>query len=107
MPLGSLHDSGPFPLPFDVNGFGVPGIGSGVATAGGLFVIAGTSDNTIRAFDTSNGELLWSYRMPVDGHSGVSTYEFKGRQYFVTTAGGHEHLGRETGDYILAFTLLQ
>jgi quinoprotein glucose dehydrogenase len=107
VPLGSLHDSGPFTLPFDINGFGVPGIGSGVATAGGLFVIAGTSDNTIRAFDTSNGEMLWSYRMPVDGHSGVSTYEFKGRQYFVTTAGGHEHLGRETGDYILAFTLRQ
>ena len=104
-PLGSLHEQGPFPLPFDINGFGAPGLGSGVVTAGGLFVIAATSDRTIRAFDISNGEVLWSYRMPLDAHSGVSTYEINGRQYFVTTAGGHKHLGRESGDYILAFTL--
>jgi quinoprotein glucose dehydrogenase len=107
VPLGSLHDQGPFPLPFDINGFGIPGIGSGVVTAGGLFVIAGTADRTIRAFDTTNGKMLWSYRMPVDGQSGVSTYEIDSRQYFVTTAGGHHHQGRESGDYILAFTLGQ
>ena len=104
-PLGSLHDQGPFPLPFDINGFGMPGLGSGVSTGGGLFVIAATADRMIRAFDSANGHVLWSYRMPVDAHSGVSTYFYNGRQYFVTTAGGHDFLGRESGDYILAFAL--
>ena len=104
-PLGSLHDQGPLPLPFDINGYGMPGLGSGVSTAGGLFIIAATADRTIRAFDTADGRTLWSYRMPVDAHSGVSTYLYKGRQYIVTTAGGHDFLGRESGDYVLAFAL--
>lgn len=105
VPLGSVHDMLPVPLPFDINGFGVPGIGAGVATAGGLFFMAGTSDRTIRAFDLATGEVLWSMRLPVDAMSGISSIEVDGRQYIVTTAGGHQQLGRETGDYIIAFAL--
>ena len=104
-PLGSIHDLAPFPVPFKINGFGAPGLGSGVLTAGDIFVIGATSDNTLRAFDTKTGEVLWDHDLPVDAMSGVSTYEINGRQYFVTTAGGHSQLARKSGDYIIAFRL--
>ena len=104
-PLGSIHDLAPFPVPFRINGFGAPGLGSGVLTAGGLFVIGATSDSTLRAFDVATGEVLWEHDLPVDAMSGVATYQFNGRQYFVTTAGGHSQLARQSGDYIIAFRL--
>ncbi len=105
VPLGSIHDLAPLPIPFAINGFGAPGIGSGVVTAGNLFVIGATSDRMLRAFSTIDGTELWSHRLPADAMSGVATYRANGKQFFVTTAGGHEFLGRESGDYIIAFAL--
>ncbi len=106
VPLGSIHKLSPIPLPFEINGYGSPGLGSGLATAGGLLFIGATSDSTLRAFDLANGEIRWKHDLPTDAHSGVSSYFYKGRQYIVTTAGVHNQLGRGGGgDYVLAFAL--
>jgi len=88
-----------------IDGFGAPGLGSGMLTAGGIFVIGATSDRTLRALDAGSGEVLWQHALPVDAMSGVSTYMVDGRQYIVTTAGGHSQLDRASGDYIVAFRL--
>jgi len=85
------------------------------ATAGGI-VIMGEGDLTggagsmtwyVTAFDSNNGNRLWSW--PVPGNVGVAapciSYKVDGRQYIAIAIGGSRyHLG-ETGDGIYAFGL--
>lgn len=63
--------------------------GGPVVTAGGLIFIAATTyDNKIRAFDKSNGQLLWEATLPAAGNATPATYEVNGRQFVVIAAGG-------------------
>jgi quinoprotein glucose dehydrogenase len=57
-------------------------------TAGGLIFIGATEDGMFRAFDKTNGELLWEFQMDAPGFSSPSTYEIDGRQYVAIVAGG-------------------
>jgi len=102
--LGSIHEMGPFPLPFHIE-WGTPNLGGGIATAGGLFFIAATMDRQIRAFDVSNGDTLWQYTLPVDATATPMTYVHRGVQYVVVNAGGHAMYNRGYGDYLYAFAL--
>jgi quinoprotein glucose dehydrogenase len=102
--LGSIHEMGPVAAPFHIE-WGTPNLGGGIATAGGLFFIGATMDRQIRAFDTSNGETLWRYTLPVDAAATPMTYETGGRQYVVINAGGHHMFNRDVGDYLYAFAL--
>jgi quinoprotein glucose dehydrogenase len=102
--LGSIHEMGPFPLPFHIE-WGTPNLGGGIATAGGLFFIGATMDRQIRAFDVASGETLWQYTLPVDATATPMTYEYRGRQYVVINAGGHNMFQRGYGDYLYAFAL--
>lgn len=102
--LGSVHEMGPISAPFHIE-WGTPNLGGGIATAGGLFFIGATMDRQIRAFDTSNGETLWQFTLPVDATATPMTYVYKGKQYVVINAGGHAMFGREFGDYVYAFAL--
>ena len=102
--LGSVHEMGPFPVPFHIE-WGTPNLGGGIATAGGLFFIASTMDRQFRAFDTANGETLWRFTLPVDATATPMTYTYKDRQYVVINAGGHFMFNREPGDYLFAFAL--
>ncbi|RLQ23588.1 pyrroloquinoline quinone-dependent dehydrogenase [Seongchinamella sediminis] len=102
--LGSVHELGPFPLPFHID-WGTPNLGGGIATAGGLFFIAATMDRQLRAFDLASGETLWRYTLPVDATATPMTYTYRGRQYLVINAGGHFMFNREAGDYLYAFAL--
>lgn len=102
--LGSVHEMGPVTAPFHIE-WGTPNLGGGIATAGGLFFIGATMDRQFRAFDTSNGETLWQYTLPVDATATPMTYVYEGRQYVVINAGGHAMFGREFGDYLYAFAL--
>ncbi|WP_370628175.1 PQQ-binding-like beta-propeller repeat protein [Bordetella sp. BOR01] len=63
---------------------GVPGLGGPISTAGNLMFVATTQDNYLRAFDASNGRLLWEGRLP---------------------AGGHGLFGTKMGDYLVAYAL--
>jgi quinoprotein glucose dehydrogenase len=103
-PLGSVHEMGPFPLPWHVN-WGTPNLGGGLVTDGGVFFIAATMDRQFRAFDVRDGRELWSYDLPVDATATPMSYTYQGRQYVLLNAGGHAMYGRGTGDYLIAFAL--
>jgi quinoprotein glucose dehydrogenase len=104
VPLGSVHEMGPFPLPWHVN-WGTPNLGGGLVTDGGVFFIAATMDRQFRAFDVRDGRQLWSYTLPVDATATPMSYTLKGRQYVLVNAGGHAMYSRGTGDHLVAFAL--
>lgn len=83
---------------------GTRNFGGPVVTAGGLLIIAATSDEKLRIFDKHDGRLLWEYQLPAGGYATPATYEINGRQYIVITASGGK-LGTATGDEYLAFAL--
>lgn len=83
---------------------GTRNYGGPVVTAGGLLIIAATSDEMLRIFDKDNGKLLWQYKLPAAGYATPSTYEIAGRQYIVITCSGGK-LGTVSGDQYIAFAL--
>lgn len=83
---------------------GTRNYGGPVVTAGGLLIIAASSDAKLRIFDKSTGELLWQYQLPAAGYATPSTYETGGRQYIVITCSGGK-LGTVSGDRYIAFSL--
>ncbi len=83
---------------------GTRNYGGPVVTAGGLLIIAATSDEMLRIFDKRDGRLLWQYRLPAAGYATPATYAVDGRQYIVITCSGGK-LGTPTGDRYLAFAL--
>ncbi len=83
---------------------GTRNFGGPVVTAGGLLIIAATSDEKLRIFDKRDGRLLWEYTLPAGGYATPATYAIDGRQYIVITASGGK-LGTPTGDEYLAFAL--
>jgi quinoprotein glucose dehydrogenase len=89
--------------------FGMPAMGGAVVTGGGLVFMAGTSDRTLRAFDSASGEVLWEGALPADALSTPMTFLAGGRQYVVVAAGGHDRLrafsGAALSDHLVAFAL--
>ncbi len=83
---------------------GTRNFGGPVVTAGGLLIIAASSDEKLRIFDKADGSLLWEYQLPAGGYATPATYAIDGRQYIVITASGGK-LGTPTGDQYLAFAL--
>ncbi len=72
-PLGSVHEMGPFPLPWHIN-WGTPNLGGGLVTDGGVFFIGATMDRQFRAFDVRDGRQLWSYELPIDATATPMSY---------------------------------
>ncbi|MDQ1241946.1 MAG: quinoprotein glucose dehydrogenase [Pseudomonadota bacterium] len=103
-PLGSVHEMGPFPLPWHID-WGTPNLGGGLVTDGGVFFIGATMDRQFRAFDVRDGRKLWTYTLPVDATATPMSYTLHGRQYVLINAGGHAMYKRGTGDYLIAFAL--
>ena len=103
-PLGSVHEMGPFPLPWHID-WGTPNLGGGLVTDGGVFFIGATMDRQFRAFDVRDGHQLWTYTLPVDATATPMSYTLHGRQYVLINAGGHAMYNRGTGDYLVAFAL--
>lgn len=79
--------------------------GGGIATAGDLVFIAASTDEKIRAFHSSTGEILWEATLPAAGYAVPATYEVEGKQFVVIPAGGGGRGGTPSGDAIVAFTL--
>ena len=102
-PLGTTRDQAPFGIAVP----GAPNISGSVATAGGIVFIGAASDNYLRAFDGKTGAELWRARLPAGGQAAPMTYISgrSGRQYVVIAAGGHQLLGTNLGDYLIAFAL--
>lgn len=102
IPLGSIEDLAPVPIPWEL---GTPGGGAPLATAGGIVFIGFATDSRFRAFDIESGELLWKAELPFPANSSPMTYLYKGEQYVVVPAGGHTMWGTEVGDAVLAYRL--
>ena len=102
VPLGIMADPAKHP---GAEKWGSVNLGGAITTAGGLVFIASAMDNILRAFDISNGEILWQSELPAGGQATPMTYEWNGKQYVVIAAGGHGKLGTKLGDYLMAFSL--
>ncbi|MEP6510295.1 MAG: pyrroloquinoline quinone-dependent dehydrogenase [Dokdonella sp.] len=100
--LGTSRDRAPWPF---WNTQGVPNMGGPLTTASGLTFIGATTDNFLRAFDTTSGDEVWTMRLPAGAQATPMSYEVGGRQFVVVAAGGHAKLGTTRGDYVLAFAL--
>lgn len=86
---------------------GTENYGGPVVTAGGLVFIAATSyDRKFRAFDKSNGKLLWETTLPAAGNATPATYAVNGRQFVVIAAGGGKGKRTDpTGGSLIAYAL--
>ena len=84
---------------------GTDNYGGAIVTQNGLLIIAATTyDNKIRAFDKTNGRLLWEGSLPAAGNTTPSTYMVDGRQYIVIACGGGKN-GAPSGGTYVAFAL--
>ena len=83
---------------------GLENYGGPVVTAGGVVFIAATKDEKFRAFNATNGDLLWETNLPAGGYATPATYEVDGRQYVVISCGGGK-MGTAPGDIYMAFAL--
>ena len=107
-PFGTGMDSGPLTihshLPFTM---GVPSIGGGVATRGGLFFIGASQDNFLRAYDSATGQELWRARLPAGGQATPAVYwsAASHREFVVIASGGHGGLLTTPGDEVTAYAL--
>lgn len=104
VPLGTTRYLAPFPFWWFK---GLPGVAAPMMTASGLIFSGISNDHTLRAFDVSNGQVLWQGRLPTAGNALPMTYQLAstGKQYVVIAAGGHWSGGSPPGDYVIAFAL--
>src|SRR5262249_21809658 len=85
---------------------GTENYGGPIVTAGGLvFIGAANFDKKFRAFDKTNGELLWETTLPYSGNATPATYEVNGRQFVVIAAGGGKDPKSPSGGVYVAFAL--
>ena len=80
--------------------------GGPISTAGGLLFIGATADEKFRAFDKTDGKVLWEVALPFGGFATPATYMIDGRQYVVIAAGGEKVNTKHGGD-VVAFALPQ
>jgi quinoprotein glucose dehydrogenase len=80
--------------------------GGAIVTAGNLVFATGTVDKKIRAFDSANGQELWSFNLPAAGSAPPATYMLDGTQYVVVVASGGQFVGfTGRSDKVIAFRL--
>jgi alcohol dehydrogenase (cytochrome c) len=58
-----------------------------LTTGGNLVFTGGTNDKLFRAFDATNGKVLWQYAMPSGVTAVPSSYQINGEQYIAVQAG--------------------
>lgn len=77
------------------------------STSGNIFFATGTPDKYIRAYRSSDGKELWSYKMQYAGSAPPMTYSYENEQYLIVNASGGRYYGFEniTGDAIYAFKI--
>ncbi len=103
VPLGQARRAG-LNVPASA-GWGSPGVGGPIATAGGLVFVAAAMDPRLRALDVSNGLQLWQASLPAPGMAVPMTYLADGRQFVVIAAGGNALAGTELSDALVAFAI--
>nr|WP_304218120.1 PQQ-binding-like beta-propeller repeat protein [Fredinandcohnia onubensis] len=78
---------------------------SGLLTTKGDLLFAGHNDGRIIAFDATNGNELWEFKMDAGANAPPITYEIDGKQYITIFAAGNSLAGTTHGDKIYTFSL--
>jgi alcohol dehydrogenase (cytochrome c) len=81
-----------------------PMIGGILTTAGGV-VFAGEANGWFKAYDSSNGKVLWEFQAGAGVNAPPSSYSVGGKQYVVVGAGGNVQIDSKRGNSIIAFSL--
>jgi len=81
-----------------------PMIGGIMATAGGL-VFTGQGNGTFAAYDSANGNELWSFQAGAGVNAPPVSYTIDGVQYIAVAAGGNVQLNYKRGNNMIAFSL--
>ena len=63
-------------------------MGGATATAGNLVFATGTMDKKVRAFNSINGNEVWSYNLPFIGSGPPTIYSINNDQYILIVATG-------------------
>ncbi len=75
-------------------------------TRGGVVFLGAAVDDYLRAYDLTDGRVLWSARLPAGGQATPMSYATEdGTQYVLIVAGGHGSVGTKPGDYVIAYKL--
>jgi quinoprotein glucose dehydrogenase len=85
--------------------WGSPGEGGPMITAGGLVFVGATLDPKLRAFDITNGKVLWDVTLPAPAVTVPMSYRIADRQFIVVAAGGSAFAGTELSDAVVAYAL--
>jgi quinoprotein glucose dehydrogenase len=83
---------------------GTDNYGGPLVTASGILFIAASKDEKLRAFDKTDGKIIWQTPLPAAGYASPSTYSVNGKQYIVIACGGGK-LNTKSGDKYVAFAL--
>ena len=81
-----------------------PLIGGVLATAGNL-VFNGEANGWFKAYDASNGNILWKFQTGAGVNAPPSSYTVNGKQYVVVGAGGNVQIDSKRGNSIIAFAM--
>ncbi|HKE94398.1 MAG TPA: c-type cytochrome, partial [Povalibacter sp.] len=85
---------------------GTENYGGPILTASGvLFIGATIFDRKLRAFDSSNSELLWETELPFAGTATPATYMIDGKQYVVIFTSNAKNRKAPQGSAYVAFSL--
>jgi catechol 2,3-dioxygenase-like lactoylglutathione lyase family enzyme len=76
-----------------------------ITGSGLLFIGATIYDHKLRAFDRSNGKLLWEHELPYAGTATPATYSIDGRQYVVIATSNARNPKAPQGNAYVAFAL--
>jgi len=83
-----------------------PNLGGPASTDTGLVFIGATLDDYFRAFDTRNGQELWSARLPTSARATPLVFTTEnGRQMVAIAAGGHDSPLSRIGTKLVVFAL--
>ncbi|HEX3182901.1 MAG TPA: PQQ-binding-like beta-propeller repeat protein [Beijerinckiaceae bacterium] len=81
-----------------------PMIGGILATDGGL-VFTGEGNGLFKAYDATDGKVLWQFQAGAGVNAPPSSYTVDGKQYIVVGAGGNTQIDFKRGNNIIAFTV--
>ena len=89
----------------EANQWGSFSSGGPLVTSSGVVFLATPYDNMLRAYDGSNGTVLWEHKLPAGAHATPMGYRNDDSEYIIITAGGDLASGNGRGDYVIAFEL--
>ena len=81
-----------------------PMIGGALATGGNL-VFAGEGNGWFKAYDATNGKVLWKYQCGAGVNAPAVSYTVNGKQYIAVAAGGNTQLDFKRGNSVFVFAL--